>query len=168
MIFVAPAFYLLAGLGLMVLYRSWRPAAGLSLAVILSFSLLGVWTQASVPLKSDFRAAAAYVAAHRQDGAPIMFHMPYVRYTFDYYFHGDYAALEGPWTNDGQTEAQVNTAMTRLLANTGDAWVVFSESGLWDARGLVRSWLDRHARLVEQAHFALVDVYHYDLSGQPR
>jgi ketosteroid isomerase-like protein len=116
-----------------------------------------------VPLKSDFRAAAAYVAAHRQDDAPIMFHMPYVRYTFDYYFHGDYAALEGPWTNDGQTEAQVDTAMTRLLANTGDVWVVFSESGLWDARGLVRSWLDRHARLVEVAHFALVDVYHYDL-----
>ncbi len=163
MIFVAPAFYLLAGSGLTVLSRSWRPAAGVALAVILSFSLLGVWTQASVPLKSDFRAAAAYVVARRQDGTPIMFHMPYVRYTFDYYFHGDYAALEGPWTNGGQSEAQVDTAMTHLLAGYGDAWVVFSESGLWDARGLVRSWLDRHARLVEVAHFALVDVCYYDL-----
>ncbi len=167
MIFVAPAFYLLAGLGLMVMSRSWRPAAGLSLAVILSFSLLGIWTQATVPLKSDFRAAAAYVAAHRQDGAPIMFHMPYVRYTFDYYFHSHYVALEGPWTNDGQTEAQVGAAMTRLLAGQRDTWVVFSESWLWDSRGLVRGWLDRHARLIEAAHFALVDVYHYDLSDQP-
>ena len=166
MIIVAPAFYLLAGLGIMNLSRSWRPAAGVLLAVILSFSLLGVWTQASVPLKSDFRAAAAYVAAHRQDGAPIMFHMPYVRYTFDYYFRRDYVALEGPWTNDGQTEAQVDAAMTELLAGHGDAWVVFSESWLWDSRGLVRGWLDRHARPVEEAHFTLVDVYHYDLADE--
>jgi mannosyltransferase len=168
MIFIAPAFYLLAGLGLVVLSRSWRPAAGLALAVILSFSLLGVWTQATVPLKSDFRSAADYVAVHRQDGAPILFHMPYVRYTFDYYFHANYVALEGPWTNGGQTEAQVDAEMTRLLAGYGDTWAVFSESWLWDSRGLVRSWLDRHGRLVEAAHFALVDVYHYDLSGQPR
>jgi mannosyltransferase len=166
MIFVAPAFYLLAGLGLTVLSRSWRPAAGVSLAVILSFSLLGVWTQASVPLKSDFRAAAAYVAAHRQDGAPIMFQMPYGRYTFDYYFHADYTALEGPWTNDGQSEVQVDAAMAHLLAGTGDVWAVFSESALWDSRGLARSWLDRHARLVGAAHFALVDVYHYDLGSK--
>jgi hypothetical protein len=168
MIFVAPAFYLLAGLGVTVVSRSWWPAAGLSLAVILSLSLVGVWTQATVPLKSDFRAAAAYVTAHRQDDTPIMFHMPYVRYTFDYYFHGDYVALEAPWTNDGQPEAQVDTAMRRLLAGHGDTWVVFSESWLWDSRGLVRNWLDRHGRLVEEAHFALVDVYHYDLSDQPR
>jgi mannosyltransferase len=168
MIFIAPAFYLLAGLGLMVLSRSWRPAAGFSLAVILSLSLLGVWTQATTPLKSDFRAAAAYVAAHRQDDTPIMFHMPYVRYTFDYYFHGDYVALEAPWTNDGQPEAQVDAAMTGLLVGYSDTWVVFSESWLWDSRGLVRSWLDRHGRLVEEAHFALVDVYHYGLSVQPR
>jgi mannosyltransferase len=164
MIFVTPAFYLLAGLGLMVLSRSWRPAAGVSLAVILSFSLLGVWTQATVPLKSDFRAAAAYVAAHRRDGAPIMFQMPYGRYTFDYYFHGDYTVLEGPWTNDGQSEVQVDAAMAQLLAGYGDVWAVFSESELWDSRGLTRSWLDRHARLVETAHFALVDVYHYNLN----
>ena len=168
MIFVAPAFYLLAGLGVRVLSRSWRPAAGFSLAVMLSFSLLGVWTQATAPLKSDFRAAAAYVAAHRQGSAPIMFHIPYVRYTFDYYFHGDYAALEGPWTNDGQTEAQVDAAMARLLADYSSIWVVSSESWLWDSRGLVRSWFDRRARPVESAHFALVDVYHYDLSGRPR
>jgi hypothetical protein len=166
MIFIAPAFYLLAGLGLTVLSRSWRPAAGVSLAVILSFSLLGVWTQASVPLKSDFRAAAAYVAAHRRDGAPIMFQMPYGRYTFDYYFHRDYTVLEGPWTNGGQSEVQVDAAMAHLLADTGDVWAVFSESELWDSRGLARSWLDRHARLVEAAHFALVDVYHYDLGSK--
>jgi hypothetical protein len=95
-----------------------------------------------------------------------LFQMPYGRYTFDYYFHADYTPLEGPWTNDGQSEVQVDAAMAQLLAGTGDVWAVFSESGLWDSRGLTRSWLDRHARLVEAAHFALVDVYHYDLGSK--
>ena len=76
------------------------------------------------------------------------------------------APLEPPFHLAG--EAQVDAAMTRLLAGHGGTWVIFSESWLWDSRGLVRSWLDGHARPVESAHFVLVDVYHYDLSGQPR
>jgi 4-amino-4-deoxy-L-arabinose transferase-like glycosyltransferase len=164
LIFVAPAFYLLTGLGLMALARLSQTAAGLALAVALAFSLLGVWTQATTPIKSDFRAAADYVKAHRQGEAPLMFHMPYVRYTFDYYFKGKYVALEGPWTNDGRSEAQVEAAMANLLQGYSDVWLVASESWLWDTRGLARAWLDRHARLVESASFTLVDVYHYEMS----
>jgi uncharacterized membrane protein len=165
LIFVAPAFYLLAALGVVVLSRLSRIAAGLSLAVILSFSLLGVWIQATTPIKSDFRAAAAYVMTHRRGNAPIMFQMPYVRDTFDYYFDGDYVALEGPWTNDGKTEAQVGAEMSLLLENYADVWLVASESWLWDSRDLARTWLDQHTRLTDAASFALVNVYHYDLSG---
>ncbi len=161
LIFVAPAFYLLTALGLVSLSRLSRTVAGLSLGVLLSFSLLGVWVQATIPIKSNFRAAAAYVMAHRRNDAPIMFQMPYVRYTFDYYFDGDYTALEGPWTNDGKTEAQVAEVMTRLLEDEADVWLVASESWLWDSRDLARAWLDQNAHLVESASFALVDVYHY-------
>jgi uncharacterized membrane protein len=171
LIFVAPAFYLLTGLGVVALARLSWTAAGLALAVALSFSLLGVWTQATTPIKSDFRAAAEYVAAQRQSrkagrqgDAPIMFHMPYVRDTFDYYFEGEYTALDGPWTNDGRNEAQVAAAMARLLQGYPDVWLVSSESWLWDTRGLARAWLDGHARLVESASFTLVDVYHYEMS----
>jgi len=164
LIFVAPAFYLLTGLGVVALARLSWTAAGLALAVALSFSLLGMWIQATTPIKSDFRAAAGYVAAQRQGDAPIMFHMPYVRDTFDYYFRGEYAALDGPWTNDGRSEAQVAAAMAGLLHGYPDVWLVSSESWLWDTRGLARAWLDGHARLVESASFTLVDVYHYEMS----
>jgi mannosyltransferase len=165
LIFIAPAFYLLAASGIVTLSRLSPIVAGLTLAVVLSFSLLGVWTQAATPIKSDFRAAADYVTAHRQGDAPIMFQMPYVRYTFDYYFGDDYVALEGPWTNDDKPEVEISQAMAQSLVGYDDVWLVVSESWLWDARDLARTWLDQHARLIESASFTLVDVYHYDLSN---
>jgi mannosyltransferase len=165
LIFIAPAFYLLTASGVVALSRLSSIVAGLTLAVVLSFSLLGVWTQAATPIKSDFRAAAAYVTTHRQGDAPIMFQIPYVRYTFDYYFGGDYVALEGPWTNDGKPEVETSQAMAQLLAGYEDVWLVVSESWLWDSRDLARTWFDQHAHLLDSASFTLVDVYHYDLSN---
>jgi mannosyltransferase len=164
LIFAAPAFYLLVAVGLVNLAKLSQPAAGVSLVVILSFSLLGVWVQASTPIKSDFRAAAGYVQAHHQDGTPIMFQMPYVEYTFDYYYGRDYVALEGPWTNDGKAETQVADGLTKQLQGYSDIWLVASESWLWDSRGLTQAWLNQHAHLIESASFTLVDVYHYDLT----
>jgi hypothetical protein len=163
LIYLTPAFYLLTGLGIVALSRLSWVAAGLTLCVVLSFSLLGVWVQATTPMKSDFRAAARYVMTHRQNDAPIMFQMPYVRGTFDYYFDTEYVALEGPWTNGGESEAQVENSMTQSLVTYPEVWLVASESWLWDSRGLTQAWLDQHADLVESASFALVDVYHYSL-----
>jgi 4-amino-4-deoxy-L-arabinose transferase-like glycosyltransferase len=163
LIFLTPAFYLLTGLGVVALSRLSWVAAGLVLAAVLTFSLLGVWTQATAPIKSDFRAAADYVTTHRQTDAPVMFQMPYVRHTFDYYFDGEYAALEGPWTNGGASEMEVEGTMGRLLEPYPEVWLVASESWLWDSRDLTRAWLDQHAELRESASFMLVDVYHYSL-----
>ena len=166
LVFVAPAFYLLTASGLVSLRRHSWAAAGVTMALVLSLSLLGLWVQATTPIKSDFRAAAAYVMTHRRDEAPIMFQMPYIRHTFDYYFDGDYTSLEGPWTNDGKTEAQVGAMMRQLLEGQPSVWLVASESWLWDSRDLTRIWLDRHARLVEAVSFERVDVYHYELLKQ--
>lgn len=163
LIFVAPAFYLLTGLGNIVLARLSWAAVSLALVVALPFSLLGVWTQASVPIKSDFRGAASYIMAQRRADAPIIFQMPYVRRTFDYYFEGEYVALDGPWTNDGRDESQVAQDMAGLVGSYREVWLVASESWLWDARGLTQAWLDQHARLAESASFVLVDVYRYEL-----
>lgn len=164
LIFIAPAFYLLVALGIMALSRlSWIPT-GPTLAVILSFSLLALWIQATTPIKSDFRAAASYVVAHRQGDEPIMFQMAYVRHTFDYYFDHEFAVLEGPWTNDGVSETQVEELMAQRLEGYSSLWLVASEAWLRDSRGLTQAWLNQHARLVESASFTLVDVYHYDLS----
>jgi hypothetical protein len=163
LIYLAPAFYLLAGLGVVALSRLSRVAAALALAVVLSFSLLGVWVQATAPIKSDFRAAVDYVIIHRLNDAPVMFQMPYVRHTFDYYFDGEYVVLEGPWTNGGASETEVEDSMRRLLEAYPEVWLIASESWLWDSRDLTRTWLDRNADLTESASFTLVDVYHYNL-----
>jgi mannosyltransferase len=163
LIFIAPAFYLLTGLGVVALWRLSRIASLLALAGILSFSLLGLWVQASTPIKSDFRAAASFVAAHRQGSEPILFQMPYIRHTFDYYFAGDYIALDGPWTNEDRDEAQVAEEIGGLVKGYRDVWLVASESWLWDSRDLARAWFNQHAHLVESAHFTLVDVYDYRL-----
>ena len=165
LIFSAPAFYLLVAFGLSTLSRSSRTAAGLTLAVVLSFSLLGIWVQGTFPIKSDFRAAASYIKTHRMDQSPIMFQIPYVRYTFDYYFDGDYVALDGPWTNDGKSETDVADAMVQLLEDYSNVWLVVSESWLWDSRGLTQAWLNRYARLTGYASFTLVEVYHYELTS---
>ncbi|UCC88728.1 MAG: hypothetical protein JSV81_05320, partial [Anaerolineales bacterium] len=74
-------------------------------------------------------------------------------------------ALEGPWTNQGIAETQVEGVMAGLLEDYPEVWLVASESRLWDSRGLTQTWLDQNGRLIESASFALVDVYHYGLSN---
>jgi hypothetical protein len=166
LIFVAPAFYLLAGLGALVLSRLSWTAAGVALAAMIVFSLLGVWVQATTPIKSDFRAAAGYIATHGRERAPVMFQMPYGRDTFDYYFDGPFAALEGPWTNDGKSQAEVDTLLAQRLVDYPRVWLVSSESWLWDSRGRTQAWFDQHARLIQTARFALVDIYYYELPSE--
>lgn len=161
LIYIVPGFYLLVAAGLVRLRRYSRLLAGLSLGLLLAINLLGIWQQQRQPLKADFRAAAAYLAGQRQPTSPVMLQMPYLRYTLKYYYPGKYKILEGLWTNNGKTEAQVNAEMTTLTTDLSDLWLVVSEEEAWDSRRLTRAWLDHHAHLVDQAHFMRVDVYHY-------
>jgi 4-amino-4-deoxy-L-arabinose transferase-like glycosyltransferase len=165
LMFAAPAFYVLAARGITGLMRLARPVSGPALAVILAFNVAGLGAQVATPIKSDFRSAAGYVLAHRPNAAPIMFQLPYSRYTFEYYFGTDYVALEGPWTNDNKSEADVARLMQTTLGDAPEVWLVASEGWLWDERNLTRDWLDSHARLIESASFTLVDIYHYRLDG---
>jgi uncharacterized membrane protein len=161
LIYIVPGFYLLVAVGLVLMRRYSRLLAGLCLGLLLAINLLGIWWQQRQPIKADFRAAAAYLASYPQPTSPIMLQMPYLRYTLRYYYPGKYKILEGLWTNNGKTEAQVDAEMTTLTADLSDLWLVVSEEDAWDNRRLTRAWLDTHARLVNQAHFTRVDVYHY-------
>ncbi|GIK42211.1 MAG: hypothetical protein BroJett011_60440 [Chloroflexota bacterium] len=161
LIYIVPGFYLLVAVGLGLIRRYSPLLAGLCLGLVLVINLLGIWQQQRQPIKADFRAAAAYLASHPQPTSPIMLQMPYLRYTLRYYYPGKYKILEGLWTNNGKTEAQVDAEMTALTADLSDLWLVVSEEDAWDSRRLTRAWLDTHAHLVDQAHFTRVDVYHY-------
>lgn len=128
MIWSAPAFYLLAALGLAAPLRWGWPFALPWLALILFVNGVNLWQQTVVPIKSDFRAAAAYVANYQEDAPPapvdveayafriylplvaatgetedalIVFQIPYGQYTFDYYYPEEsYPWIGGQYTNN--------------------------------------------------------------------
>jgi mannosyltransferase len=95
----------------------------------------------------------------------IIFQMPYLEYTFDYYFDALYQPLEGLWTNDNRDPAVVAREMATLTAGVKTLWLVVSEEDHWDSRHLTRQWLDDHGQRVDEAHFVYVDVYRYLLPG---
>jgi len=181
LIWTAPAFYLLVALGLVSLVRlgglaRWALLRALGRAAVVSLVCavlvvdgVNLWRQATVPIKSDFRAAAAYVAGRYTPGELLVFQIPYARYTFDYYFPVEaYPWAEGSYTNhrtpDGSylmSERDVERQMQEMVGSQPAVWLIVTEMEMWDQRGLVRAWLEANMRRADEAHFARVDVYRY-------
>jgi 4-amino-4-deoxy-L-arabinose transferase-like glycosyltransferase len=100
----------------------------------------------------------------------IVFHIPYARHSFDYYYPGEtYRWADGLYTNhrhaDGtymMSEANAALAMETLTADHDMVWLFATETWMWDERGLVKAWLDTNMRLEDEAHFKWVDVYRYE------
>ena len=132
LIWSSPAFYLLTAVALSPAGSAKSPSRWwvvLPLTIVLISNGINIWRQATIPIKSDFRAAAAYVAHYEEPSEPaespppttdrefktylpivtagysetgdlIIFQMPYGRYTFDYYFpREEYPRAEGLYTN---------------------------------------------------------------------
>ncbi len=169
LIFTLPPFLMLTARGILGLARLARPMGFALLAAVIAPGVLGIWLQSTQPLKSDFRAAAAFVAQHYQSGEPIMFQVPYVRYVFDYYFPHVHPALDGPWTNDGKSAETVAQLLSETVRGNATIWLVVSESWLWDERDLMRAWFREHAEPLAAGTFTRVEVYHYRLNeGFPK
>ncbi len=83
-IWIGPALLILLAQGVAALARVWRPLGWIALAALLTMGLLAGWRQVQTPIKSDFRAAAAYVEARRQPGDLLLFQMPYNRIVYEY------------------------------------------------------------------------------------
>lgn len=174
LIWGAPAFYLLAGKGLVQTGKSvpGRWVAGAVALIILAIFAVNLYVQAATPIKSDLRAAAAYVEARYQPGDLIIFQIPHIRYTFDYYFGPtDYRWADGLYTNhrtpDGGYRLSEKVAggwMAVVVAEQRTVWLVASEVAMWDERNLVQDWLERTFQRTEEAHFARVDIYRYQRS----
>jgi mannosyltransferase len=168
LIWIAPAFYLLVALGIAAWAQRVRWLGPALLGLLLVLDLQATYIQVTTPFKSDFRSAAAYVAARIQPGDLVIFQIPYVRYTFDYYYRGPaYTGADGLWTNAGLSEAEADTAMRGLTQSYRAVWLVESESTMWDQRGLVRRWLDAHGQVTEGAEFTRVNVIRYLLLRSP-
>lgn len=163
LIWIGPAFYLLLARGFDQLLRRSSRLTVICLVALLALNGWGVWAQSIEPLKSDFRAAAAYVRQHRLPGELILFHISYVRQTFEYYYGDSYPSADGLPTDEQTTQAAVDSAMRQRLGNHDVVWLVLSEPEMWDQRGMTVAWLDAHAIPQMRADFARVSVVKYQI-----
>ncbi|HHS97889.1 MAG TPA: phospholipid carrier-dependent glycosyltransferase [Chloroflexi bacterium] len=172
LIWAAPALYLLCGAGIDFLWRWGRGAAfPLALAVLLVFGG-NLWVQSALPTKADLRAAAAFVEERYEAGDLLIFQIPHIRYTFDYYFGPPtYGWADGLYTNyrtpEGtyqMSEAQAAQWMRSMTSGRERVWFIGSEVAMWDERNLVWRWLEAHGDRIEEGHFLWVDVYLYRLN----
>ena len=130
---------------------------------------LNLHAQATIPIKSDVRAAAAYVESRYQPGDLLIFQIPHIRYTFDYYFGPtDYLWADGLYTNHrtegGEYRLSEDSAgrwMALIVGERSRVWLVASEVEMWDERNLVQGWLEQTLIRADEAHFTRVDVYKY-------
>lgn len=164
LIWTMPAFLALAGLGVVALARIRRPLGLAVIGALLAVNLVGVWTQAHRPIKSDFRGAAQFVAAHIQPGDRLIFQMPYNHYIFSYYY-GALAEgwVDGPYTNGGLSAAGVDAHLTQGIGPAPAAWLIAAEAALWDRAGLTQAWLEQHGEITDRRSLARVTVTRYQL-----
>jgi hypothetical protein len=168
LIWAMPAFLTLVAMGVVALDRSLRPLGGLTLAAFLALCLVGVWSQAYQPYKSDFRSAARFLQEHQRPGDLLVFQIPYNRYTFTYYSSGtfdpgneSYRWVEGPYTNNGMSEDALADLMAHDTAQAQAAWLIASEISLWDKRGLTEGWFATQGNATDRADFTRVSVTRY-------
>lgn len=174
LIWSALAFYLLIGAALAALPGRWRALGLVALAGMLTVDGVNVYRQAAYPIKPQFREATAFLVGQQQPGDVFLFQIPYNRRVVAYYAPGLGPVLEAPFTNWRATDGgyqvgagYVAEQLRALLADADGLWLVYSEVALWDDRELVKAWLDLHGQLDAEAHFHMVDLYHYRLSDAP-
>ncbi len=163
MIWTLPALALLLALGALQVARQNRWLAGLLLLGLIGFQLHQDWRQMITPIKPDLRATAAYVAPRRASDELTIFLMPYIRYTYRYYDHGDYPWAEAPYANREPDASLIPQRLAALTSGYRSVWLVESEADFYDRNGLIHAWFDEHADLVDEAHFTLADAYRYVL-----
>ena len=169
-IWAQPAFYLAVALGLYALWTWFKPLAVITFTALIVLNSVGVITQATTPFKSDFRSAAQAIAREIQPGDVVVFQIPYVQHTFDYYFRQPYQALSGLYTNftgdvNGyqSSDEAVLAAIAPTFANQHTVWLVSSEAAMWDARNLLQRWLEANGEITFREDYSQVQVTRYEL-----
>jgi mannosyltransferase len=140
LIFVAPAYILLLAAGVMGVARWSRWLAGLWLVALLVLNSLGVWLQARIPYKADFRGATAYVASHLEPGDLVLFQIPYGRYSFDYY----YQRYQNAQSEPHQAGSLPNRGAVQVFVPMAAGGVPYrSADGLYTNSGMDTEQVDR-------------------------
>jgi 4-amino-4-deoxy-L-arabinose transferase-like glycosyltransferase len=167
----APALYLLTGAALARLRadaRLGQLASTLALIVLSAVSLSGLISQVINPIRPDLRGASAFIASAAQPGDVIVFQIPYGRHGYAYYAQRLGAQIdptqiiEAPYTNYGMSEEEVEATLLPAIGAARRVWLYETEPGMWDQRGLVRSWLDGALTPLNRCEFRGVSVGLYE------
>lgn len=168
LIWALPAYCALLACGIAALDRTWRRTGAAVALVIFALNGWSMYLQTSQPIKADFRSAAAYVLVSHQPGEAVLYQIPYNRYTFSYYASGRadpedsvWTGIEGPYTNNGMTEAETDAWMATKIGGAKTIWLISSEAPMWDERNLTGRWLEANATATDRAEFARVTVTRY-------
>ena len=169
LIWTLPAWWIMAAAGLGGLAQRGTRSRRLALiwsAGLAAVGLVGIGYQWSTPVRADFRSATAYVRDYYRPEELIVFQIPYLQATFDYYAPDlDYRAAGGPYTNWGDAPQQVAAVLQGTTAGHQRVWLVLSEAPMWDSRGLTLEWFRAHGQLLQGATFNRVEVTLWDLGG---
>jgi mannosyltransferase len=162
LIFVVPAFCLLAAAGIQCLWENWRAAGVSMLIVLLAVNGAALWIQGTQTIKPDVRGAAWYFVARRQPADLVLFAIPQVEGAFAQVAPaGDARYAGAPFANRALSLEDIHQPMTALVGDSRRVWLVESESELWDGQGLIRQWLTEHSRQYERVEFHLVTLTLY-------
>lgn len=178
LIWSLPAWLMLTAGGLAALAQRGGASRRVALvwtAGVVTTGMIGVAFQWGTPVRADFRAAAALLKEHYQAGELIVFQIPYLQATFDYYAPElEYQSAEGPYTNRGDspadwnTSAQVDAYLRQATAGYPRVWLVLSEAPMWDERGLTRRWFDTNGQMLQQLALNRVEVTQWELANRSR
>lgn len=191
-VWIGPALTLLVALGAESVrtHAAWlaRTISTLLVAYVLIFWLYAGWQQKHLPLKFDLRGAVHHVAERRAPGELLILQIPHLAWAYGYYtsdqgprpFESSDTRLDhwlgGLWTNhDWPDDVAWQDAQLRMAAATREngaerpetLWVLFSETAMWDNRGLLERWLAENAELLESANFTGVQARHYRVYPAP-
>jgi mannosyltransferase len=163
----APALYVLAAAGADRLAPR-RVESKLQMLVVTGTALAsttGYVGQLVNPIRPELREAIGWIKAELRPGDAIVFQIPYARHSFDYYARGlDVSAVElvdGPYTNDGSSEAEVDAVLAPVSAAHARIWLLETEAPMWDERGLTRGWLDEFATVADERDYRGISVTLY-------
>ncbi|MCX6024527.1 MAG: glycosyltransferase family 39 protein [Chloroflexi bacterium] len=157
---IAPAYLLLLACGVTALTTGPRlaPLGWLCGAGLATASLAALVNPAET--RTDFRAAAAYVAARALPGDQAVFVAAYAERAFRYYLPtGRLPGGGAPYANNGRTPAEAADTLDGMTGPAaGRVWLIEHEEWLWDASGLTARRLSNRGHIVEAALFPGVRV----------
>ncbi|MFZ5919405.1 MAG: glycosyltransferase family 39 protein [Chloroflexota bacterium] len=158
LIVLAPLYLLLLAAGVTAwanwLQRRFRPSTTAALAAApLAFllaaaglSLVNYFYAPQHAKSPPWRELGQYVQAHSATGDLVIQNYPDP--SLSYYLPQELAYALAP-RNAPFSQAEVTEALSQLLDRHQRLWLVPTQSPDWDATGLVQTWLDRHADLIQ-------------------